>query len=850
LALILLAGVFFFRQPIATSVVNKALAMAGMKEVQVSGMDFEPDALRVATLHAQLPGGETRLWLQGLSLGWKRSSLETKKLDQITIERLQITLARQQSTKASPLSAEKIFQQIKKTIPMLPFHRLEINHLSINGPARGPLDDLDWYLSIQQRPTRLRGILLLREEQLRLSFQIPGAERAVQQRNKKKGTMRAATQDMPWQIELGSAKKNNNSPFLSLQAQVDNKGLRAALQADLAQTAALASLFHYPWPKSSGILSATFRVPFRRQGNISCSLSLKQPALGTLRAESLALRLKGEFRADKEGTLLVMAKDSGLNISGLKDKNFSIAQLHCPLNGLLKRKGKLLRWRLDEKARITASELKVPGLSIASLATTPAITASIGANNTLVTISNKMRFQLKALRYQEGKCANITLRPEKKNKSRAISLKKGMTRLQIPANWQLISATVQHPALTLEPTTTHFSLQPLPKRNNLSENKDTSGLKLALSWDKMALATPKIHLRFGKIQSNIRINRTAIRGTATLPIETVPGTIGLDFRHQLENGKSRINFHTTQALAFSELNPLSAFFSDFPETVQLSGGSLQLQGSLQRQATKPLRLDLKADFSEGSATIQGSTLSGISFHQDLRLLPQISSKSSGTIKIKRMENGITLNDFQLNNSLRPSEHGPLPALLLQDISASLLGGTVSDRKVLYDPQNGALKTIVELRDLDLAQLLALHKVEGLKVKGRIKGQLPIVFDSSGLRVEHGVLSNSGTGGTIRYTLPQENGLHDSPLTEYALKALEEFHYSLLSSTAEYQPDGNLSLNIHLEGRSPRLDTTRPVHLNINTEENVLSLLQSLRYSQSLTGSIDKDLEHHFNRQTP
>jgi hypothetical protein len=75
--------------------------------------------------------------------------------------------------------------------------------------------------------------------------------------------------------------------------------------------------------------------------------------------------------------------------------------------------------------------------------------------------------------------------------------------------------------------------------------------------------------------------------------------------------------------------------------------------------------------------------------------------------------------------------------------------------------------------------------------------------------------------------------------------VEDFRYNSLKTTAEYLPSGRLNLDIGLQGISPELSTTRPVHLNIHAEQNLPSLLQSLRFSKGLTDELDKRVNQHY-----
>jgi hypothetical protein len=58
----------------------------------------------------------------------------------------------------------------------------------------------------------------------------------------------------------------------------------------------------------------------------------------------------------------------------------------------------------------------------------------------------------------------------------------------------------------------------------------------------------------------------------------------------------------------------------------------------------------------------------------------------------------------------------------------------------------------------------------------------------------------------------------------------------------------LTVNLKLQGTSPELETSRPVHLNINTEQNLLSLLKSLRYAEGISAKIDSKVRRKYQNQ--
>ena len=90
-------------------------------------------------------------------------------------------------------------------------------------------------------------------------------------------------------------------------------------------------------------------------------------------------------------------------------------------------------------------------------------------------------------------------------------------------------------------------------------------------------------------------------------------------------------------------------------------------------------------------------------------------------------------------------------------------------------------------------------------------------------------------------------MKQNPITGIALDALKDFRYSHLSAGVNFSPEGRLTVNLQLKGSSPELDTDRPVHLNINTEQNLLSLLKSLRYAQGVSEKIDNKVRRLYEK---
>ncbi|MCF6188105.1 MAG: YdbH domain-containing protein, partial [Desulfobulbaceae bacterium] len=529
-----------------------------------------------------------------------------------------------------------------------------------------------------------------------------------------------------------------------------------------------------------------------------------------------------------------------LEILNLHKEKISIAALTIGLAGILEQIQGDWQFSFATEAVIAATGLKGPDLKIKTIEIAPAMVGILSKNKITLDLQPEWRVRMSDIQPGSLTVSATELQPEQnKNIHISVALNSGLAWNIAPSRWQWTIKNIQQHDISLKPSPISINIE------QLAGTQKNLQLKADLASQHISLMSKENGLVIENIRTELTADAGKITGTASFSPETVPGTLAIRFSYDLKNGRGQATVNSEQPFSFSEITPLSSLLDQWPTAFDLTGGQLQLKSSLSRQPGQPLQATLQAELTKGKGSYKEILFSGLAVRQNLQLLPTIQSRNDGRITIDTVETGITVKDVTLKTVFTPSPHGRLPKITVRKLSASLFGGTVSDDFLIYDPQQPEVLSTVRLNNIDLAQLITVQQVKGLEVQGEIAGSLPVFFDHNGLRIDGGELKNTGTGGLIRYTLAGNNGLKEFPLTGYALKALEEFHYNLLSATVKYTPDGELQLGLHLEGKSPRLDTNRPVHLNINTEQNLLSLLKSLRYSTSLTDEIDKEVQQQY-----
>ncbi len=812
--LALAALLYIFRLQAGNFLLPGLLARAGAKDIQLELSDLNSTTIVFSRADWTING--YRFSLRGGSFGWNRAALAGKRLDTIALDRLTVELPKEEQGPARKnITVEQVDRGLEQIGKRLPFRTLIIKHLTLTGPAAGALAGRELRLKLEKNKQKITGELAFVDQSLALTLN--------------------SVNPAQWNLIL--QEPGQTEPVFSARLNLEDEPIRVQIETDLARLEPINTLFNKPLPKMEGKLGGTLTLSLKKERKASLVLHLQKAGFAGTTAASVKLALHG--RLDTSGKLH-MEDHSILEFSGLEhnNKKISIAKLTVGLDGILEQTEKDRQFSFAPEATLFASGLKGPGLTIQSARIFPAMMAILSREKITLNLKPEWSAQVTGFRSDSLYMAETTVQPEK-NVRIAVALNDGLDWSIARSRWRWTIKNLRHHDLSLDPDPITINIeQPAGTAENLQ-------IKAELTSQRVELRNTKNGLSLQEIKAEFTVDAEHITGTASFAPETVPGTLALRFSHDLKNGIGQASFTSDHPFSFSEITPLSSILNQWPFAFDLTGGQLRLNGPIHWQREQPVQASLQVELLKGKGNYKETLFSGLAIRQDLQLLPTIQSRRHGSVAIDTLETGITVKNIAMETDFAPSPHGPLPKITIRNLSASLFGGTVSDDFLVYDPQQPEVKSTIRLNNIDLARLVTSQQVKGLEVTGRIEGSLPIILDKTGLRMDEGKLKNTGNGGLIKYTLAGHTGLKKSPLTGLALKALEDFHYNLLSATAKYNPDGELQVSLHLEGKSPGLDTSRPVHLNINTEQNLLSLLKSLRYSRSLTGEIDKEVRQHY-----
>jgi hypothetical protein len=331
---------------------------------------------------------------------------------------------------------------------------------------------------------------------------------------------------------------------------------------------------------------------------------------------------------------------------------------------------------------------------------------------------------------------------------------------------------------------------------------------------------------------------------------SVPGKFGLAVKHHFATGQGQLAVTPLQPLDLNaESHSLSQLVSPWSYPFDLLAGNLKLWSQASWSSKKPFNLTARVKLEDGGGTLANDAVfSGLAFDHELELLPALHSLRAGIIDLKHLDSGVTSSNISTRLSLQTAGTGSLPQLVVQELHGDILGGTFSSDNFIFDLNKKTNHFTIKTSDIDLAKIVETQQLDSIEVTGRVDGTIPIEISEQGLSIEHGALVNAVRAGTIRYNpAAGSEQLRQNPLTAIALDALKDFRYSHLSADVNFVPDGTLTVDLQLQGTSPGLDTNRPVHLNINTEQNLTALLKSLRFAQGISDRIDEKVRRQYEK---
>ncbi len=294
-------------------------------------------------------------------------------------------------------------------------------------------------------------------------------------------------------------------------------------------------------------------------------------------------------------------------------------------------------------------------------------------------------------------------------------------------------------------------------------------------------------------------------------------------------------------------NILAATLEPWPETVQLESGTLTLGGRLYWSGDE-LLADARLALKDLSGIIDRTAWSGLSGRLDVSYGENLVART-WDMELLSLNPGMEIGPATLSASYEaPGAAIGSGILTLIEGRAGLFGGEVWIRPGEWPLAQLPLQMEVELNDVQLERLLQAYPAEGVSANGGLEGRLPLQVDSNGVLISGGSIRAQAPGGTLRLPARQLQGMMgNSVAVTPVVQALQNFNYTALASTIDYDLNGKLNMGLRVQGRNPEVQEGRPIVLNIQLEEDIPALLTSLQLSGRVNEAVTEKVRKMMNR---
>ncbi len=633
--------------------------------------------------------------------------------------------------------------------------------------------------------------------------------------------------------------------------------------------------------------SSRFAASVRRETNAydiqlhSSESNLDNVELAGLKADKAVVRLMGDLQTNDNQSTFNLAQDSEVNLSTLTAKNTSVKNFASSLSGAIEKTQEVFRWR-DAQADATFDDVNVSDYSVAggalswtgSLRSQPdetiielnpdSVMSLNGISSDLLNV-NDISWPLSgSIKSSQGvsvlnltptsmltaeklKVADIAInkasfKPQQKeillfiNDANAWSVK--------TKNWRanLTSFTWQEYPITPESMSINFEV------NGASNGAWAARSHVKTDLIKTLLENREIALL--DIDAKVMADNKKVAAQTEFSMLPDIGRVTSELNYQTSDKTGGITIKPVSIdLSESEL-AMSDFWQPWPYDFDLVTGMVTLDGHVQWDSSEEktnINVETEISIERGGGFYREILFSGLTTKLPLQVFPTINTRHSALVNVNQIDFGLPISNAQAGISLHESNNGPLPGLMVDEVSAGFMGGEIKSEKLQLDFNRDQNSVMIDVENLDIEQIMQLQEFDGLAASGRVNGRIPVDLRADGIYIEQGEVFALSPGGQIHYA--PEGGTKSiedaAPGTEIVFKALKDFRYDVMKADTFYKPNGELLLQMHLEGTSPELETTRPVHVNINLEQNVLSLLRSLRLVEGLNEKLDERVREHY-----
>ncbi len=327
---------------------------------------------------------------------------------------------------------------------------------------------------------------------------------------------------------------------------------------------------------------------------------------------------------------------------------------------------------------------------------------------------------------------------------------------------------------------------------------------------------------------NVHYDGKSFRTEIESGFESFLPTLKTLIDHDLMQNRGKASIETSSPYLSMEKIDFSLLgIDDLP--LEVSDGELRLRAEFSWGSGLDKSAILKTNVKEVSVILNKAVIDNLGGSAVFDLYDSFKTVDPVVLSAENVSYGFSLTDVNTQFHLR--RNAASTRLEFTEVAGGFADGTVHSGPFIFRLPGG-FKTDVEVKSLSLKRLLEQYPQPNLSVTGRLSGTLPLRWNDKGFTIEDGVLTAESPGGEIRYQRSdREEFYRANPQMAFVFKALENTYYDSLKAVINYSPDGDLTVDLEIKGQNPQLSETRPLNLNITIEENILTLLGSMKMTR-------------------
>ncbi|PKG97221.1 YdbH domain-containing protein [Paraglaciecola sp. MB-3u-78] len=268
---------------------------------------------------------------------------------------------------------------------------------------------------------------------------------------------------------------------------------------------------------------------------------------------------------------------------------------------------------------------------------------------------------------------------------------------------------------------------------------------------------------------------------------------------------------------------------------QLQDALLIKEGKLSANIELTLPQDGEAFIATGQANVQGVSakyqdyvLNNISYQTPLTFDSAGLQLAESTLHIDSIDAGVRMTQLEGNVIAQNS------VFRLKQVQGEIFNGTFLLGDLWLDGREQQFN--INIQHIDLAQVVALQQQPGIQITGNIDGNMPFIMDEQGIRIEDGRVSSLAGG---KLTIIDNPSFDSIKVQQPELALLENLDFTQLESKVKFTPDGWVFFDFALQGINP--DKKQSVNFNYSHQENIFSLLESIRLVKAVENKIEQKL---------